>query len=557
MTNKLSQLIVCAGLGMVLHVAEAAPQTGKPSPVSVEPTLPSKRVDAPLQLVTGKSLVVPIEGGITRISVANPEMADVTVIAGRELYAIGKKVGSTNIFLWSKSGQITVMDVVISSDTLGLQSKLRELMPTEQQLHVSSAGEALVLTGQVADAAKVQRAVQIAEQFSGKKVINLLSVGELPQVLLEVKVAEVSKKLTDKLGVALGVTGNRGSFQYQILGNLLTGGVFSTPQGGGSGIGLTQGGNSLKLEAEIKSGLIKVLAEPNIIAVSGQEGAFLAGGKIFIPVPQSGGSGISAITLEEREYGVGLRFLPTVLEGGKINLRVTPEVSELAQQGTTVASGNITTVLPTISTRRASTTVQLMDGQSFAIGGLIKNNVSETLSGFPFLSELPILGALFRSSEFINDRSELMFLVTPRLVKPMATPAALPTDGFVPPTRYEFMMNGQMQGKPPASKEPVRIQGNADSVQPLAPQPAALPAPPVTAPQTSAQSMTPQASVPQLSVPQPSAQDAPVPQPAESSVDLQLPKQSDTELSDTQGSIQVGAITTSDLKIENIEEIKQ
>jgi pilus assembly protein CpaC len=302
--------------------------------------------------------------------------------------------------------------------------------------------------GQVADAMKVQRAVLIAEQFTGKRVINLLGIGEVPQVLLEVKVAEVSKKLTDKIGVAWGFNSANGSFSYAILGNLLTGGILSAPAGSGGGISAARGNDSIKLEAEIKNGLIKILAEPNIIAVSGQEGAFLAGGKIFIPVPQTSGGG-TTITLEEREYGVGLKFLPTVLEGGKINLRVTPEVSELAIEGTRVTSGNNTTVLPTISTRRASTTVQLMDGQSFAIGGLIKNNVTETISGFPFLSEIPVIGALFRSSEFISDRSELMFLVTPRLVKPLARATSLPTDRFVPPSRSEFMLNGQLEGSSP------------------------------------------------------------------------------------------------------------
>jgi pilus assembly protein CpaC len=337
------------------------------------------------------------------------------------------------------------MDVVVSADTTGLLAKLRELMPNEDKIRVSSAGDTLVLLGQVADAVKVQRAVMIAEQFTGKRIINLLGIGEVPQVLLEVKVAEVSKKLTDKIGAAWGFNGANGSFSYAILGNLLTGGILSTPAGAGGGISASRGNDSIKLEAEIKNGLVKILAEPNIIAVSGQEGAFLAGGKIFIPVPQTSGGG-TTITLEEREYGVGLRFLPTVLEGGKINLRVTPEVSELAIEGTRVSSGNNTTVLPTISTRRASTTVQLMDGQSFAIGGLIKNNVTETITGFPFLSEIPIIGALFRSSEFISDRSELMFLVTPRLVQPLAKASALPTDRFVPPSRSEFLLNGQLEG---------------------------------------------------------------------------------------------------------------
>ncbi len=203
-------------------------------------------------------------------------------------------------------------------------------------------------------------------------------------------------------------------------------------------------------------------------------------------------------------------------------------MSELSPEGTLIrGANNITSLLPAITTRRASTTVQLMDGQSFAIGGLIKNNVSQSISGFPFLSELPILGALFRSSEFINDRSELMFLVTPRLVKPMATPAALPTDGFVPPTRFEFMINGQMQGTSPAPKEPARIQGNAAPVQLLAPD----------------------VALPRLTA-QPSP---PVPQPADSESSAPIMAQD----SDAQSVMQVDPITTSDLKIENLEEVKQ
>lgn len=444
---KVITTALAIGLAGGLYAAplsESSPgmiSVGKRSEPSIQVNEP------PLMLTSGKSVVLPFEEGLSRVSVANPEIADITLIRSKELYAVGKKAGATNLFLWMKNGQLRFMNVVVSADTSSLSLKLKELLPGEREIGVSSAGDALVLTGRVADAVKVQRAVMIAEEFSGRKVINLLGVGDVPQVLLEVKVAEVSKKLTDKIGAAWGFTGNRGSFSYSLLGDFLTGGLLSVPAGAGGGVSLSRGNDSFKLEAEIKNGLVKILAEPNIIAISGQEGAFLAGGKIFIPVPQSNATG-TTITLEEREYGVGLKFLPTVLEGGKINLRVTPEVSELAIEGTRVTSGSSTTVLPTISTRRASTTVQLMDGQSFAIGGLIKNNVTEAISGLPILGEIPILGALFRSSEFMNDRSELMFLVTPRLVQPLAKAVALPTDNFRPPSRAEFLLNGQLEGKP-------------------------------------------------------------------------------------------------------------
>jgi len=198
-------------------------------------------------------------------------------------------------------------------------------------------------------------------------------------------------------------------------------------------------------------GLVRILAEPNIMAISGQEASFLAGGKIFIPVARDNNqTGGTTITLEEKEFGVGLKFKPTVLEGGRIHLKVAPEVSELNAQGnpfTTV--GGVTSVLPSFTVRRAETTLQLHDGQSFMIAGLVKNDVAESVNRIPGLGELPIIGALFRSSEFQKDKTELMFVITPRLVKPLPPDYALPTDAFVEPSRAEFFLGGKMEGTPP------------------------------------------------------------------------------------------------------------
>ena len=182
-------------------------------------------------------------------------------------------------------------------------------------------------------------------------------------------------------------------------------------------------GEFITIDGEKKDGLVKILAEPNLMAISGQEGSFLAGGKVYFPVAQSGRSAAGRrVTLYEQEFGVGLKFTPTVLAGGRINLKVTPEVSELSPEGVDdpVRRRGGRTIAPLITTRRASTTVQLYDGQSFAIGGLIKNNATTDIKAFPVLGEIPIIGALFRSTAFQTDKSELMFVVTPRLVKPMA-----------------------------------------------------------------------------------------------------------------------------------------
>jgi pilus assembly protein CpaC len=281
------------------------------------------------------------------------------------------------------------------------------------------------------------------------RVVNLLQVAAAQQVMLEVKVAEVSKALIDKLGVGVQGTPLSGSVTTSILSSFLVGNL-------GGNLSVTRAsGSGVYLDAEKKESLVKVLAEPNVMAISGQEGSFLAGGRILIPVAQDA---LGRIALEEKEFGIGLRFTPTVLSGGRINLRVSPEVSELSRDG--VGIGNGTTqaraILPLITTRRASTTVQLADGQSFAIGGLIKNNSTANIKAFPVLGELPVLGALFRSTDFQNDKTELVFVVTPRLVKPLPLPNKLPTDGLREPSRKELFIDGKLEGNRENQRESQR-----------------------------------------------------------------------------------------------------
>jgi pilus assembly protein CpaC len=261
--------------------------------------------------------------------------------------------------------------------------------------------------------------------------------------MLEVKVAEVSKTLLEKLGAQLSYDGKSGSWTYGILSEFLSdsAGLLSA---------IKSPTKFLKIDAEKQDGLIRILAEPNIMALSGQTGKFLSGGRIFIPVSRDR----DTVTLEEKEFGIRLAFTPTVLAGGRIHLKVAPEVSELSETGSAFTSpdGSVTSVMPSFTVRNAETTVQLIDGQSFAIAGLIKNNSAQTVKRFPILGEIPILGALFRSSEFQNDKSELVFIVTPRLAKPLPANYSLPTDSAVPPTRSQFFLEGKMEGSPAAAK---------------------------------------------------------------------------------------------------------
>lgn len=400
----------------------------------------------PLRLTAGKSMLLQLSENAARLSVGNPDVADVMLINPREIYLLGKKSGHTNLLVWTAQGSTTLRDISVGADTDSLHAKLREYVPSAENLRVDSVADTLVLSGRVSDGMKVQRLMALTEAFNGnKKVINLLRVHGTQQVMLEVKVAEVSKTLLDELGVDMNLTRTIGSTSVNLLSQLLSAGSTALTAARANGL------STITLTAEMKKGLVKVLAEPTITAVSGQEGSFLAGGKIYIPVPQANANGGTTITLEEKEFGVGLRFLPTVLEDGLINLRVTPEVSELSQVGTTVKGlGGQSSLLPSITTRRASTTVQLRDGESFAIGGLVKSNVTQTIKAFPILGELPILGALFRSTAFQTDKSELLFVVTPRLARVLPPDYALPTDSYIPPTRSEYFLNGQLEGKPPA-----------------------------------------------------------------------------------------------------------
>jgi pilus assembly protein CpaC len=400
---------------------------------------------------------------------------DITLLSPTELFLLGRRAGSMNLVLQSADGRCFIRDLVVSVDPDHLQSKLAELLPGEADVRVRALDGALVLTGQVSDALKLDQVLSLAASLGeNRRVVNMLRVAAPQQVMVEVKIAEVSKTLLDRFGIdytrvltdgnGLGATVLSGIFGGvpAALGRFggLPGaagvtGVGAGAVGNGSGSASARvdirgsRGTLLGIDAQSRDGLIRVLAEPNIMAISGQSASFLSGGRLFIPVAQSRDGGGSTVSLEEKEFGVGLKFTPTVLDGARVNLKLVSEVSDLSQTGSPFTTvGGVTSVLPSISTRRVDTTVQLGDGQSFAIAGLIKNNSTQSLSRFPGLGEIPILGALFRSTEYQKDQTELVFVVTPRLVRPLRTAAVLPTDVHVPPSRADVWLGGRSEGRP-------------------------------------------------------------------------------------------------------------
>ncbi|KQX98462.1 type II and III secretion system protein [Massilia sp. Root133] len=367
----------------------------------------------------------------------------ITLLAPTELFVLGRKTGAMNVILQDADGRCHLKDIVVTVDPEALQSLLADLVPDERGIRVKAAENSLVLTGEVSDPVVLDQVLSLAASYGdGKKVVNLLHVAGAQQVMLEVKIAEVSKTLLDKLGSSVGLARSRngGTDTFSLLSNFLS-------EGGGFAQAMRLGRTTLQVDGQKDDGLVRVLAEPNIMAVSGQQASFLSGGKIFIPVARDpGAGGFTTITLEEKEFGIGIKFTPTVLGGSRVNLKMVSEVSDLAQAGNPFVSVNgVTSVLPSFTVRRADTTVQLNDGQSFVIAGLIKNNTTETVKRFPGLGEIPVLGALFRSSEFQKDQTELMFVVTPRLVKPLAATPRLPTDNHVPPTRADVYLNGSLE----------------------------------------------------------------------------------------------------------------
>ncbi|MFO0997834.1 MAG: type II and III secretion system protein family protein [Alphaproteobacteria bacterium] len=389
-----------------------------------------------------KSQILHTDVPFTDLTVGNPAVADVLPLSNRTIYALGKALGSTNLTIYGKNrALIAVVDLVVSFDVDGLKRSLHENLPGER-IDVRVANGSVVLGGTLNGAIEISRAVSIAERFAPKQVTNLLKVKGSQQVLLEVRVAEMKRTLAKELG-------------FNVNSN------YSTSNGGftfNSGIGpavdafvrgsasVMTGGLSLltAFDALEEKGLVKMLAEPNLVALSGDTASFLAGGEFPVPVAQTTGLGGTTITVDFKKFGVSLAFTPTVLGAGLINLVVAPEVSQI-DRSISVSTGP-GLLVPGLSVRRATTTIELRDGQSFAIAGLLQNDFQDRIRQFPWLGDVPVLGALFRSTDFQRNETELVIIVTPHLVRPApAGTLAAPTDNFVPPSERDLFLFGKVE----------------------------------------------------------------------------------------------------------------
>jgi pilus assembly protein CpaC len=451
-----------------------------------------------LNLRLGGSDIINTTHPVTRVTIAGPKIADVVVLSPREIYVYGLETGYTSMILWQNSEGKTLLDVIVSLDLTGLKEGLHRLYPDER-IEVHSTETGIVLSGTVSGPEIVEQALRLAQSYFPKEaegekgregtgrsspgITNLLKVGGNQQIMLEVKFAEVSRRSTREWQAGFGLEGTG-----NVTGASGTNGVFrpiedafinvnfpNAPNQSGFFDGAIDGliqnpssilvnfaGLSPNLFLNIKDftaglrfleseGLARILAEPRLVTQSGQEASFLAGGEFPIPVPQNDRS----ITIEFKEFGVGLRFTPVLMGDGRISLRVAPSVSEISSTSVIPAGIQGTNfIVPNLATRRLETNVQLHDGQTLALAGLLQNNLRESVSKVPGLGDLPILGSLFRSKNYQQEKTDLLIAVTPRIVRPLPEGAIeFPGEFMKPPSRLEFYLEGRLEGRRDGTSE--------------------------------------------------------------------------------------------------------
>ncbi|MET2832533.1 type II and III secretion system protein family protein [Mesorhizobium shangrilense] len=395
------------------------------------PRAASNSINATLNLSSSLGKTVHLPAAAATIFVADPTIADYQAPSNKTIFVFGKKSGRTSLFALDDNGEaLAELQIVVTQPIGDLRAMLRDQVG-DYPIRVKYTPRGAILSGTAPDAEVVDTAKRVTEQFlgdGGQVVNNIKVVGSL-QVNLSVRVAEVSRSAMKELGINLSAFGQIGNFKVGLLRGGGGAGSGAANGGGTAEIGFNNGNISVGavLDALAKEHIASVLAEPNLTAMSGETASFLAGGEFPIPVPQENGQ----VSIEFRHFGVSLEFVPTVLNNNLINIHVKPEVSELSSQGAVQING---ISVPAVSTRRADTVVELASGQSFAIGGLIRRNVNNDISAFPWLGEMPILGALFRSSSFQKEESELVILVTPYIVRPGSSPDQMsaPTDRMAP-----------------------------------------------------------------------------------------------------------------------------
>jgi pilus assembly protein CpaC len=480
-TNRRARLgTALAALALsVGTVAVASPAAAAPRPGTFKPT-------GEVLLSTGEGQMITLPSSVTDVWTSNPGVADVYVTNARQINLFGKEGGEATVIATGPGGKVVyATNVRVSQNITSVDEMLRAAMPNAK-IKVLNAGQIAVLTGTVGSPDEAAQAEHLVSAMLNPGVnmsaagavckicvVNRLTTSTPLQVMLKVKIAEVSRSLLKQWGLNLLTSDPTGGFQFGVaqgqgihlpnaadpddttVPTVIRNAVGTTLSGSGSLFGLDI---LASLDLAEVDGLVSVLAEPNLTALSGETASFLAGGEFPVPISQSLGS----LSIEYKQYGVGLAFTPIVLADGRISMRVRPEVSELTNEGSIRLNGF---EVPGLTTRRAETTVELGSGQSFMIAGLLKNTNTNSIDKAPFLGDLPILGMLFRSTRFRRAETELVIVVTPYLVRPVSNQLATPIDGYRAPTHPQQIIEGQnylgVSGRAPAAAPAPALNGAA------------------------------------------------------------------------------------------------
>ncbi len=456
MKQCLMKRVFLTSLMIILMWCVAVPSPGW----GAGPLSQKSEVSLAQSLSVGESQIIELKQRVVKIELVDPAVADVMVLTPWKLYLTGKAPGSTRLILRNSDNLIqSIMIIEVSPNVAQLKVKLHEMFPEEKDIRVNAAQDSITLSGTVSSTATLSQVLDLASSYApvskeGKsKVASFLEVGGVHQVMLEVRVSEMSRSTMRRLGVNFNYISENGTN----MGISMLGSLTKLPTQGWPGNPLVTSDTvnyitrfagdgttwTFLIDALKEEGLVKVLAEPTLITLSGKTANFLAGGEYPIPVPQSSMGG-TTITIDYKPFGVALMFTPTVLSSDKISMQVAPEVSELDFTNAVTIQGYI---VPALTTRRVATTIELADGQSFAIAGLLRDNLREDVKKFPALGDIPILGVLFRSTSYQKDETELVIVVTPHLVKPVdMAKQTLPTDSLIEPNDFEFYLLGNIEG---------------------------------------------------------------------------------------------------------------
>lgn len=425
-----TSLLRAAALGLVFGMG-AAPVLVQAETLRVI----TGTASTPLAVPMNRAIVVESDTPFTEVSIANPGIADISSLSDRTIYLLGKEPGRTTLTILGTDGQlITNVEIHVTPDIAEFKERLQQILPGEP-IEVRTANNGIVLSGTVSSAGRLDRALELAERYAPDRVSNLMSVGGTQQVMLRVRFAEMNRTVSQSLSseLTLGMSGAPGGG---------TSNTASLGGGGGTLIGFSGGGLQvgLLLEALESRGMVRTLAEPNLTALSGQEARFLAGGEYPVPVNDGGN-----ISVEYKPFGVEMNFIPRVVDGDLINLQLNAAVSSI-DTANGVSVGGFT--IDAFKRRETSTTVELRDGESFAIAGLLQDDFRDAVGKVPFLGDIPVLGALFRSAEYTRSQTELVIIITAHLVTPTRGEVlALPTDRVRPPSASDLFLFGRVEGR--------------------------------------------------------------------------------------------------------------